>query len=103
MAAVRRQYPLGPRGLAIVLAVLFLGSWVGQAVFQVGVLDESWPQFWASTLENWESEFLQLLTFMVLTSFLIFRGSPESRDSDDELSDKVDEILERLREQDRGA
>jgi hypothetical protein len=41
--------------------------------------------------------FLQLLTFMVLTSFLIFKGSPESRDSDDELSTKVDEILELLR------
>jgi hypothetical protein len=92
-----RQYPLGSRGLGIVLLLLFLGSWVGQAVVQVDVLDESWAEFWASTLENWQSEFLQLLTFMVLTSFLIFRGSPESRDSDDELNDKVDEILQHIR------
>jgi hypothetical protein len=26
-------------------------------------------QFWTSTLENWQSEFLQLLTFVVLTTF----------------------------------
>jgi hypothetical protein len=35
--------------------------------------------------ENWQSEFLQLLTFVVLTTFLIHRNSHESRDSDDEM------------------
>jgi hypothetical protein len=90
-----RRYPLGDRGLGYVLAGLFLASWIGQAVFQITVNDEDWGEFWASTLENWQSEFLQLLTFMVLTSFLVFRGSPESRDSDDELTAKVDELLRR--------
>lgn len=49
--------------------------------------------YWAeSTLENWQSEFLQLFTFVVLTSFLIHRNSHESRDS----SDKMQESLNRI-------
>jgi len=95
---MKRHYPLGDQGLAIVLGALFLASWVGQAIFQVFVENESWAAFWASTMENWQSEYLQLTSFMVLTAFFIFRGSPESRDSDDELHDKVDEILAHLRE-----
>lgn len=96
-----RRYPLGDRGLAIVLAMLFLGSWVLQAIFQVGIEDESWPAFWSATMENWQSEFLQLLTFLTLTAKLIYRGSPESRDSDDETSDKLDEMLRKLDEMGR--
>jgi hypothetical protein len=34
---------------------------------------------WEATFENWESEFLQMAAFVVLTVFLIQRGSPESR------------------------
>jgi len=36
-------------------------------------------------MENWQSEFLQLLTFVVLTAVLIHRGSHESKDGDDEM------------------
>jgi hypothetical protein len=93
---VHRRYPLGDRGLAIVLGALFLASWAAQAFFQLVVEDESWGAFWASTMENWQSEFLQLLTFLTLTAVLVYRGSPESRDSDDETSAKLDEILRRL-------
>jgi hypothetical protein len=90
-----RRYPLGDHGLGFVLLGMFLASWAGQALFQVGVENESWSAFWASTFENWQSEALQLLTFMALTSVLIFKESPESRDSDDELEAKVDELLRR--------
>ena len=34
---------------------------------------------WEALFENWESEFLQMAVFVVLTTFLIQRGSPESR------------------------
>jgi membrane protein implicated in regulation of membrane protease activity len=40
------------------------------------------PQFLSSVLENWESEFLQMATYVVLTAFLIQRGSAESKDPD---------------------
>ena len=35
--------------------------------------------FWEATFENWESEFLQMAAFVVLTALLIQKGSPESR------------------------
>ena len=44
-----------------------------------------------------QSEFLRLLTFVVLTSFLIHRGSPESRDSDDEMQKSLNRIEKRLK------
>jgi hypothetical protein len=37
------------------------------------------------------------LTFVVLTSFLIHRNSPESRDSDDEMQQSLNRIEKRLK------
>ena len=34
---------------------------------------------WAALFENWESEFLQMAVFVLMTTFLIQKGSPESR------------------------
>ncbi|MBA2355389.1 MAG: hypothetical protein H0V80_12055 [Acidobacteria bacterium] len=34
---------------------------------------------WEAIFENWESEFLQMGAFVVLTAFLVQKGSPESR------------------------
>ena len=34
---------------------------------------------WEAIVENWESEFLQMAVFVLLTTFLIQKGSPESR------------------------
>jgi hypothetical protein len=50
--------------------------------------------FAAATFENWQSEFLQLLAMVVLTSFLIHRGSAESKDSNDRMEAKIDELRE---------
>jgi Domain of unknown function (DUF6766) len=81
--------------LSIVCAVLFLAFWTGQAltgwrhdlderrehgegaVSLVEYLGSA--DFWESTAENWESEFLQMAAFVVLTVFLRQRGSPESK------------------------
>jgi hypothetical protein len=38
--------------------------------------------FVEATFENWESEFLQMGAYVLLTAFLIQRGSAESRDPD---------------------
>lgn len=93
-------------GLSLTLGVLFFASWLGQFVFQAQeqVNDtaahgeafswtEFWPTFWQATFENWQSEFLQLLTFVVLAKHLIHRDSPQSRDGDDEMQAKIDKIL----------
>ena len=34
---------------------------------------------WEAVFENWESEFLQMAAFVLLTTMLVQRGSPESR------------------------
>jgi hypothetical protein len=39
----------------------------------------SWGQ---APFENWQSEFLQVFTFIVLTTFLVHRKSHESPDTD---------------------
>ena len=100
--------------LSLVLFLLFFLSWVGQTV--VGWVEFSaeqqahgqaaqwfghdgyvWP--WAqATLENWQSEFLQLLTFVILTAYFIHKGSHESKDIDERLQAQVEHIEQRLAE-----
>jgi len=36
-------------------------------------------QLWEAVFENWESEFLQMAVFVLLTTVLVQKGSPESR------------------------
>jgi succinate dehydrogenase hydrophobic anchor subunit len=38
--------------------------------------------FWEALTENWESEYLQMAAYVILTVFLVQKGSSESRDPD---------------------
>jgi hypothetical protein len=85
-------------GLSITLVVLFLAAWalqtwtgwvefvseqhqLGQTAEAFGPDGYVWG--WAqSTFENWQSEFLQVFVFIVLTTFLVHRASHESPDTD---------------------
>jgi len=100
-------------GLSLVLVTLFLTSWVGQFVSQAiehgnearehgGTFEWSdfWPAFWKATFENWQSEFLQVLCFVLLTAKLIHRGSHESREGQDRMEAKVDAILAHVKQGD---
>lgn len=91
--------------LSITLLVLFFISWLAQGVFQYQVvqqqaqehgqeatMEDFSSEFLAATFENWQSEFLQLFTMVVLTAYLIHKGSHESKDSDE----KVDRALARI-------
>ena len=95
---------------ALVTGALFLFSWLGQFIFQmITERNEaeqhgqsfSWsdffPQFFESTLENWQSEFLQLFSFVVLASLFIHKGSAESKDSDEQMQKSLDRIEKRLK------
>ncbi|WP_334162066.1 DUF6766 family protein [Phenylobacterium sp.] len=89
---------LRDNGLTIALSLLFLGSLAGHMVtgffheneerLQHGLVLISFFEFlkggtFLSTLfENWESEFLQMWTYVTLTAYLFQRGSPESKDPD---------------------
>lgn len=54
----------------------------GNTVSLIGYLQSG--HFLQSTFENWESEFLQMALFVVLTIFLQQKGSSESKDFDKE-------------------
>ena len=83
------------RGLTLLLMLMF-------AVFALGQLATGFAEYnaeqtnhgepavtlraylgtghpWEALFENWESEFLQMAVFVLLTTILIQRGSPESR------------------------
>ena len=95
--------------LSIILFSLFILSWFGQLFFQwqefasdqqahnqAAQIQEFIPTFLSATFENWQSEFLQLLSMVVLTSFLIHKGSAESRDSNDEMQAALSRIEKAL-------
>jgi hypothetical protein len=97
--------------LSIVLFLLFLLSWIGHGIFLYQQeLDEAKihneelktqdyvDTFFSTTFENWQSEFLQLFTMVVLTSFLIHKGSSESKDSDEEMQKKLNKMEKMIKE-----
>lgn len=53
-------------------------------------------EFGQSTLENWQSEFLQLFAFVVLAALYVHRGSAESKDSDDRMEASLHRIEQHL-------
>jgi hypothetical protein len=48
------------------------------------------------TLENWQSEFLQLAWQVAGLAYLWYVGSPQSKEGDDRKEEKLDEILKLL-------
>lgn len=45
------------------------------------------------TFENWQSEFLQLIWQVAGLAYLLYVGSPQSKDGDERLEEKLDVIL----------
>ena len=86
--------------LLIVLMGFFLLFWIAQAGSGWAVHNKELEElkqhtltlaqylasshFWSATAENWESEFLQLAAYVVLTIHLKQRGSAESNPYEDE-------------------
>ncbi|MFL6177293.1 MAG: DUF6766 family protein [Ornithinibacter sp.] len=94
-------------GFGIVTLGLFVLSWTGQFFMQLAVVrNESsqhgqpfeWPdflaQFFSSTFENWQSEFLQLVWQAAGLTLLLFWGSSQSKESDERIEVKIDRLLE---------
>ena len=85
-------------GLTIVLVAATIGTLVGMTVSGLSVYNEELAEhrlpattfasyvasghFLSALFENWESEFLQMSAYVVLTAFLFQRGSAESKDPD---------------------
>ena len=49
------------------------------------------------TLENWQSEFLQLMWQVCGLAFLLYIGSPQSKEGSERLEAKLDLVLEAVR------
>lgn len=54
------------------------------------------------TMENWQSEFLQLLWQVVGLAYFLYVGSPSSKENDDRMEAKVDALLRIVGGQDGG-
>ena len=101
-AAFRQQKKTGrvrrffyDNGLSIVLLSCFLAFWAGQALTGYRQHNEDLKEhgqytinlieylrsdhFLEATAENWESEFLQMFAYVLLTVFLYQKGSSESK------------------------
>ncbi len=81
--------------LTLVMGSIFLLSWLVQSMTGAVAYSEEqmrelqdpvpWaqylghPDFWNRTFQNWQSEFLAVLSMVLLAVFLRERGSPESK------------------------
>ena len=90
---------LRENGLTLFFGVIFVVALVGQAVSGVALMNEeqlnagldpitigeyvTTSAFAVDVTENWQSEFLQFLLYIVATVFFLQRGSPESKDLDE--------------------
>jgi hypothetical protein len=85
-------------GLGLALMLLFLGTWIAQGISEWQTFTDEQAehgestevgdfvsQFTQSTLENWQSEFLQLFAFVALAALFVHKGSAESKDSDERM------------------
>jgi hypothetical protein len=117
MAARRRARPARlwqDYGLSIALFTLFALAFVGHTI--TGWMqyaseqashgetptvfgDSGYFWYWSEwTLQNWQSEFLELGVIVVLSSVLIHKGSAESKDSDEEIKGLLQSIESKLDE-----
>jgi hypothetical protein len=96
-------------GLGLSLMILFFGTWVAQGIAQWQTYTDEqlehgestqagdfFSEFAHSTLENWQSEFLQLFAFVVLAALYIHKGSAESKDGDERLEAALRRIEDHL-------
>lgn len=89
---------LRENGLSIVLTVLFITFLLGQTITGLYRYNDEQKsgqpaatyseylksgEFLQATMENWESEFLQMGMYVLLTTFLYQKGSAESNKLDD--------------------
>jgi hypothetical protein len=89
---------LRENGLTVAFSALLLGALVGQALTGVAFYNDSASdarlptltlgeyvtssQFAVDVAENWQSEYLQFLLYVLLTVWLVQKGSPESKPVD---------------------
>ena len=94
---------------AWITGAFFLVSLVGHWVFgwfayvseaaqhmQAPEAREYFIEMMRDTLENWQSEFLQLVWQVVGLAVLYYAGSPQSRGDDERMEAKLDALLRKI-------
>jgi cbb3-type cytochrome oxidase subunit 3 len=64
-------------------------------------LNQYLVQMGRDTFENWQSEFLQLMWQVVGLAYFLYVGSPSSKENDDRVEAKIDELLKQLPDGDK--
>ena len=85
----------------ISLAVYWAFAWFAYSEEQIAhnqaiELSGFFNQTMRDTMENWQSEFLQLIWQVGGLAFLLYVGSPQSKESEQRLERKIDTILQRV-------
>jgi hypothetical protein len=96
-------------GLSISLMGLFFVSWVAHGIAQWQTFTDQQrehsesvsvgdfvSEFSQGTLENWQSEFLQLFAFVTLAGLYMHKGSAESKDGEEKIEASLRRIEEKL-------
>lgn len=87
---------------AIFFLVSILGHWLfgwyafvdeARAHGQAPQISAYLVEMGRDTFENWQSEFLQLIWQVVGLAYFLYIGSPASKENDDRLEAKIDELL----------
>jgi hypothetical protein len=102
--SVWREFSLG-----LGLMILFFVTWIAHGITEWQTYTDEQrtlgeptkagdfvAEFSQSTLENWQSEFLQLFAFVSLAALYIHKGSAESKDGEERLEASLRRIEERL-------
>lgn len=56
-------------------------------------MSDYWVQMLRDMFENWQSEFLQLIWQVLGLAYLLYVGSPQSKEGDERKEEKLDAIL----------
>lgn len=83
------------------LAIYWAFAWFAYSEEQIAhnqaiELSGFFNQTMRDTMENWQSEFLQLMWQVGGLAFLLYVGSPQSKESEQRLERKIDTILQRV-------
>jgi hypothetical protein len=83
------------------LAIYWAFAWFAYSEEQIAhnqaiELSGFFNQTMRDTMENWQSEFLQLMWQVGGLAFLLYVGSPQSKESEQRLERKLDRILQRV-------
>ena len=104
MKRLLKDYSLSFTLAALWLLFWAIQTWAGWKEFsaeqadhqQVARLGEYFWVWTRTTFENNQSEMLQLLAFTMLSAYLMHKGSPQSRDGQDEQGSMLQDALQRL-------